>query len=1134
MTLPLGTYSFLPWLRRGLANQIQSADLDASVKVRASVNVQLDLAGDKVDGTGKATDSVSRPVALFGPGDIQGIDRRAIVRVEPRDWITNYEPNYLPHIEFYDEDFPWRYTPAAPDAAKGRLRPWIMLIVLTEDEFKDGKDMRDKPLPYVDVPDAPVFPAPEGLWAWAHVHVNRTLAGSDAEFTSSDMNAVMPRLQSVLNENPDLASSRIVCPRKLEESKAYHAFLVPVFETGRLAGLGLDPAESPHATFSSWKPYPAGTKSAPQSFPFYFRWYFRTGTQGDFESLVRLLKPMPVNNKVGTRSMDVLAPGSNVRGIQDKPELKGILRLGGALRVPESNFKGDDKVKMLMYEHWADPFPRPIQEDLAKLIDLADDYAEAAADAANANAGIPNPEKPEENDPDPLITPPLYGTWHARTKRLLKERDGNAVSPVDNWVHELNLDPRYRVAGGFGTRVVQDQQEKYMDAAWEQIGKVLEANKRIRIGQLAREASFIWYDRHLKPLAAMSEQKTMLMIAPLNKRVMASPTTVHQVLTESFVQPAMVSPALRRIIRPRARLVKTLPFDAATPLDTLISRVNQSEGKISAAPPKVTPPGVVTVNQVGGAIKPAAPFGPAFADLLHKNPWLRWLPWLIALLLALILFLFVAPLVAIVIAVILFALAFAVSRPLTNAVDSFRASDSLLEDTQTPDSVDSIPPVGDFVLSEPGDQVTPHPGGTASQEATKFKVALKESYVLMQASAQAGAVTPKRRIDLGGIVKGMVEKINPELTIPRRVLHSIGLPPRIRAEIGEEFVEAMAYPVIDAPMYVPLKDLSSELFLPNINLIEHNSITLLETNQPFIESYMVGLNHEFARELLWREYPCDQRGSYFRQFWDVSSFFNTENLDDETLKEKLRDIPRLDHWSTHSHLGDHDNRQPPGTPPVDEVVLVIRGELLKRYPTAVIYAHRACWQRKDDGSDADKAKYPCDRSGTIDNKKERRLVQLTAAEEAKPPHAKVRTPLYEAKVDPDIYFFGFDLTVDEAHGGTGEHDTDDPGWFFVIKERPGEPRFGLDIDKQDDLNTWNDLSWADVQPGPAGSYIEITNATPTKSLVLPTGEEEEKLEQYNDDKNIPWNKDMSSADLAYTLFQAPVLVAVHAAEMLPK
>ena len=213
---------------------------------------------------------------------------------------------------------------------------------------------------------------------------------------------------------------------------------------------------------------------------------------------------------------------------------------------------------------------------------------------------------------------------------------------------------------------------------------------------------------------------------------------------------------------------------------------------------------------------------------------------------------------------------------------------------------------------------------------------------------------------------------------------------------------------------------------------------------------------------------------------------------------------------------------------------MIRGELLKRYPTAVIYAHRACWQRKDDGTDADKAKHPCDRSGGIDNKKERRLKPLTAAEEDNPPRDKVRTPLYEAKVDPDIYFFGFDLTVEEARGGTGANPADDPGWFFVIKERPGEPRFGLDIEQQPDLNVWNDLSWPDVQPGGPGTFIEITNATPTFSLVLPTGDEEEKTEQYEDDRNITWSKDMSAADVAYVLYQSPVLVAVHAAEMLPR
>ena len=40
-------------------------------------------------------------------------------------------------------------------------------------------------------------------------------------------------------------------------------------------------------------------------------------------------------------------------------------------------------------------------------------------------------------------------------------------------VNELNLDPRYRAAAGIGTTVVQKNQEEYMEAAWQQVGKVL-------------------------------------------------------------------------------------------------------------------------------------------------------------------------------------------------------------------------------------------------------------------------------------------------------------------------------------------------------------------------------------------------------------------------------------------------------------------------------------------------------------------------------------------------------------------------------------------------------------------------------------------------------------------------------------
>ena len=41
-------------------------------------------------------------------------------------------------------------------------------------------------------------------------------------------------------------------------------------------------------------------------------------------------------------------------------------------------------------------------------------------------------------------------------------------------------------------------------------------------------------------------------------------------------------------------------------------------------------------------------------------------------------------------------------------------------------------------------------------------------------------------------------------------------------------------------------------------------------------------------------------------------------------------------------------------------------------------------------------------------------------------------------MQPDIAFFGFDVTADQATGADGG-----PGYYVVIQEHPTEPRFGL-------------------------------------------------------------------------------------------
>jgi hypothetical protein len=294
-------------------------------------------------------------------------------------------------------------------------------------------------------------------------------------------------------------------------------------------------------------------------------------------------------------------------------------------------------------------------------------------------------------------------------------------------------------------------------------------------------------------------------------------------------------------------------------------------------------------------------------------------------------------------------------------------------------------------------------------------------------------------------------------------------------------------------------------------------VVALETNQQFIESYMVGVNHEFSRELLWREYPTDQRGSYFCQFWDVAGHFDPSVADAEALRKKLYDIPPIHTWPRASELGQHDNRQANPGDKRNEVVLVIRGELLRKYPTTVVYANAAKWQTKANGA--------------IDPTKERELVEPSDADMTNPPRSVVRTPLYEAKVEPDIYFFGFDLDAEEAKGGTGDNPTDPPGWFFVLKERPGEPRFGFDDARaaDDQIETVNDLAWSDAGVAPGHSLKAATLAAIT--LAAPGVDDQERKDQHDDDvKVVP--AAVSAARWAYVLYQAPVMVAVHAAELL--
>ena len=98
----------------------------------------------------------------------------------------------------------------------------------------------------------------------------------------------------------------------------------------------------------------------------------------------------------------------------------------------------------------------------------------------------------------------------------------------------------------------------------------------------------------------------------------------------------------------------------------------------------------------------------------------------------------------------------------------------------------------------------------------------------------------------------------------------------------------------------------------------------------------------------------------------------------------------------------------------------------------------------------------------------------------------------------------------------------------MLQEVPGEPRFGMDISYQrtgdtdsdpsnDPLDIWDNLAW---------NRFGATEPAFIKRSPAPTFPRPNVPEL----STHPWAS--NSAQMAYILFQTPVMVAVHASEML--
>ena len=343
------------------------------------------------------------------------------------------------------------------------------------------------------------------------------------------------------------------------------------------------------------------------------------------------------------------------------------------------------------------------------------------------------------------------------------------------------------------------------------------------------------------------------------------------------------------------------------------------------------------------------------------------------------------------------------------------------------------------------------------------------------------------------------EKIEPRKTITSRISRFIQAP----GWKAEELDFVLAAPDFPTPMYKALADRSQDWLLPGLEHIPQNTIALVESNARFIEAFMVGLNHEMSRELLWRGYPTDQRGTYFRQFWDPRCHFPQPGSEAERKAnlEAGKDIPPIHEWADNKFgesFGKPGKSNKSEKSASGQMVLLIRGDLLRRYPDVTIFAAKAEWAT--------------DGTTNIRN-----------------PTSVEKHPIFGSELAPDIYFRGFDLDPVEAKG-TDEPDSSredaGAGWFIIIQQDIPKPFYGLDTASAPIPLAWRDLAWPNVELTENGQYIKLAGGL--KQFPVPPQE---------GPGNEAWKwtpaDSTDSAQIACITLQISARVAIHASDLLP-
>ena len=412
------------------------SEVKQTTAVVTGKSAELDIATSKV--------SMGRKFFLTGPGEIQTINASAISRVSPTVGSEPMASTFMPYIEFYDTDFPWRYTPLKEQpiasSTDKQLCPWVALIACEVAEADRGFKIESfggrNFLTLTDNLAKQALPAYKELYNLAHAQ--REIEGNE-----------------VIGE-----CSRLFCNSPLKENTEYVAFLIPTFK------LGLKDVNG-NATIRdmAW----SEDKKPAGEFPIYYQWKFTTGA-ADFKTLAEMLTPvtpaeydqLPDKIKVDVRDAGVeYMHKVDERKVETLTKAStsddfGVMPMAVAMKKPgDSKEKPTTATKILLEAEEA---------ALKDLIEKSPVFAVNARDKGNVAA---------MDEEDPWVVPPVYAG-----RQMLSE--AKELDNKNSLLSELNLDLENRAAAGLGATVVQDNQEDFVHRAWLQVEDIIFQNKIIR------------------------------------------------------------------------------------------------------------------------------------------------------------------------------------------------------------------------------------------------------------------------------------------------------------------------------------------------------------------------------------------------------------------------------------------------------------------------------------------------------------------------------------------------------------------------------------------------------------------------------------------------------------------------------